>query len=433
MSRRRPTPRLGADGYWHAWVTVGKKPNGRPDQRHVKRRTEPAVEDEIDKLLDQKRAGAVQRAGRAPTVERWLLDVYLSTIAPRKIDPTTVQGYRSKITNHVLPVIGNLRMPDVTADNIDAVYLAMERRGLADATVLQVHRILARAWRVATQRRVVTRNVMRDDVDAPTARRVEVEPLTEDDARAVLAAADGRRNAARWSVGLALGLRQGEALGLRWSHVDLAASEMRVWWQLHRRGFEHGCAGDQDQLTRPVAASFQDQKSRGFPCGRRRGGNCTARYLPTRSGEIVLDGGLILKPPKGKSKRTIPMPPELVERLAAHREVQQIERQFAGGVLADHDLVFTELDGRPIDPSSDWEEWRAVLAAAGVPMARVHDARHTAGTLMLAQGVDIRVVQALMGHSKITVTEGYVHVADKMAREATGRMGASLLRRRDRA
>ncbi|HEU4425028.1 MAG TPA: site-specific integrase, partial [Pilimelia sp.] len=307
-------------------MTVGRKPNGRPDQRHVKRATREAVEQRVDELFDQRRVGAVQRAGRAPTVRGWLLDVYLSTIAARRIDPTTVQGYRNKIVNHVVPVIGEMRMDRVTADNIDAVYLGMERRGLADATVLQVHRILARAWKVAARRRVVPRDIMRDDVDPPTARRVEMVPLTEDDARAVLAAAEGRRNAARWSVGLALGLRQGEALGLRWSYVDFEAGELRVWWQLHRRGFEHGCAG------------VQDQKSRVFPCGRRRGGNCPARYLPTRSGEIVLDGGLLLKPPKGKSKRTIPIPPELVERLAAHREVQRLERQFAGGVVVDHDL-----------------------------------------------------------------------------------------------
>ncbi|HEU4423682.1 MAG TPA: site-specific integrase [Pilimelia sp.] len=411
---RRPAAKLGADGCWHAWVTVGRKPNGRPDQRHVKRASREAVEQRVDELIDQRRAGAVQRAGRPPTVRGWLLDVYLTTIAPRKIDPTTVQGYRNKIVNHVVPVIGEMRMDRVTADNIDAVYLGMERRGLADATVLQVHRILARAWKVAARRRVVPRDIMRDDVDPPTARRVEMDPLTEDDARAVLTAAEGRRNAARWSVGLALGLRQGEALGLRWSYVDLDVGEVRVWWQLHRRGFEHGCGPDL-----------------GSKCGRRRGGNCPSRYLPTRSGEIVLDGGLLLKAPKGKSKRTIPMPSELVERLAAHREVQRLERQFAGGVVVDHDLVFTELDGRPIDPSTDWEEWRAVLAAAGVPAHRVHDARHTAGTLMLAQGVDIRVVQELMGHSKITTTQGYVHVADAMAREATQRMGASLLRRRE--
>lgn len=407
MPRRYPTI-SHKDGWYHAWVTVGTKPNGRPDQRHVKRRTVPEVEERIDELLAQKREAAVQKPGKAPTVRGWLLDTYLATIAPRRIDPTTVQGYRRKILLYVVPVIGHLRMDRVDADNIDAVYLAMQRKGLADTSILQVHRILSRAWRVATKRRVAPRNIFRDDVDPPTVRRKEMTPLALEDAVRVLAAAAGRRNAARWSVALALGLRQGEALGLRWQYVDLAAGEIRVWWQLHRREFEHGCAGE--------------------PCGRKRAGNCPARALPLESGEVLVKGGLILKAPKGKSKRTIPIPPEIVAALKAHREVQALEKQFADGAYTDRDFVFAGQLGDPIDPSPDYDEWLAVLKAAGVARARVHDARHTAATLLLAQGVAESVVQELLGHAKITTTRGYVHVASKMARDATDRMGRALLR-----
>src|SRR5690606_109815 len=239
------------------------------------------------------------------------------------------------------------------------VYLSMTRAGRADATILQVHRILSRALEVAFRRGMTPRNVAKL-IDSPTAKRAEIKPLTEDEARAVFDAAAGRRNAARWSVGLALGLRQGEALGLRWEYVDLDAGTMRVWRQLHRRSHEHGCGGT---------------------CGRRRGGNCPQRVLRLRSGEQQLKGGLILKAPKGTGKRTIPIPPELVESLRAHREVQNLERMMAGAAYARHDLVFAEPDGSPIDPARDWREWHELLAAAGVRRARVHDGRHTAATL----------------------------------------------------
>lgn len=440
MARRRyPKITQGADGLYHAWVVVGTKGNGRPDQRHVKRRTIEDVEERIDELLEQIRTAAVPRAGRGPTVRTWLVDTYLATIAPQKIDPTTVQGYRSKVVNYVLPAIGGLRMDRVTADNIDPIYVAMQRRGLADATVLQVHRILARAWKVATRRRVVPRNIMLD-VDPPTAKRKEMEPLTEDEAKAVLAAAERRRNAARWSVGLAVGTRQGEALGLRWPYLLMVCDECgatvsitewwekrlevcrgcnsekvgavaRIWWQLHRRAHEHGCA---DHAP--------------WPCGRRRGGNCPNKRLTLRSGEIHIGGGLLLKEPKGKSKRTIPIPPELVAGLKAQFEVQKLERMMAEEAYASHGFVFADSVGGPVDPAEDWHEWKAVLAAGGVRDARVHDGRHTAATLLLAQGVDIRVVQELFGHSSIKVTEGYTHVASKMAREATERMGQRLFK-----
>jgi integrase len=407
MARRRgPVATEGGDGAWHIWVTVGTKPNGRPDQRHVKRATKAAAEARADELLDQVKAGAAVKPGRALTVQQWLT-IYLDTVAPRKIDPSTVYLYRSKLRNHVYPVIGTIRLDKLQPEHLDAVYLSMQRNGKADATMLQTHRILSRALEIAFRRGLAPRNVAKL-IDPPTAKVIEVEPLPLEAAVKVLDATAGRRNRARWSVGLAQGLRQGEALGLRWPYVDLDEATMNVWWQLSRRAFEHGCE--------PA-------------CGRRRGGNCPQRWLPLRTGEIVVEGGLILKEPKGKSKRTVAIPPELVKELRAHREVQALEKQWAGGAWTEHDLVFARPDGGPIDPSSDWDEWKALLALAGVADYRVHDGRHTAATLMLAQGVQERVVQEILGHSSITLTQRYTHVASKMAQDAAAKMGAALLRR----
>jgi len=399
-------PRKGDDGRWHAWVTVGTKPNGRPDQRHVNRETKEDADDEIDRLLDQRRTASVTTAGRKPTVEQWMT-TYLDTIAPRRCDPGTVYDYRSKCRNWLYPVVGKVRVDRLTADQLDGVYLAMERAGKAGSSQLKLHRIVSRALEIALRRKVVPRNVAKL-LDAPTSRPPEIESLTVDEALAILAATDGRRNAARWSVGLALGLRQGEAIGLRWQHVDLADGYIKVWWQLRRRIWEHGCGGS---------------------CGRKRGGNCPDRTMQVRQGETLLDGGLILKEPKGKSKRVIPLPAELVEALKRHREIQDMERAMAGGAWRDLGLVFTQLDGGPVDPGVDYDEWKALLAAAGVRDARVHDARHTAATLMLAQGVKIEVVQEVLGHSDIRTTRGYSHVASALARDATQRMGSALLRR----
>lgn len=406
--RRRPEATLGTDGRWHVWVTVGTKANGRPDQRHISRATQDDAEDAADELRDTVRTtGAAPKAGKKPTVDSWL-KTYLETVAPRKVDPTTIHGYRSKMRLYVSPVCGAIRLDRLSPTDLDRVYLKMQQAGRADSTIRQTHRILSRALEVAYRRGMTARNVAKM-IDAPTAKAVEMTSLTEDAAAAILAAAHRRRNAARWSVGLALGLRQGEALGLRWSHVDLDAGEMRVWWQLHRRPWDHGCAD-------------------GAPtCGRKRGGNCPQRRQTLRSGEIHLSGGLILKEPKGKSKRTVPIPPELATQLRAHREVQQLERQFAP-VYAGHDLVFARADGAPTDPAEDWDEWKALLAKAEVPDARVHDARHTAATLLLAQGVPLEVVQEILGHSSIVVTRGYVHVASQMAKDGVGALGKKLLK-----
>jgi site-specific recombinase XerD len=99
----------------------------------------------------------------------------------------------------------------------------------------------------------------------------------------------------------------------------------------------------------------------------------------------------------------------------------------AGDCRRDHDLVFATLKGLPIDRTDDWREWHAVLKAAGVRWGRLHDARHTAGTLLVEQGVHPRVVQEILGHTRITTTERHTHVASPQVRDATERIGRALL------
>jgi integrase len=420
MPRKRyPTITKHADGLWHAWVTVGTKPNGRPDQRHVKRATQAEAEERVDELLDQKRDGAVVKGGRPVTTQQWLT-TYLDTVLPSsgRCDPGTIRDYRSLLTLWAFPVIGAIKLKDLTSDNLDEVYLRMRRAGRADSMVLKAHRVLSRALEVARRRKLVTRNVAKD-MDSPTAKKVPQTPLTQEEAERFLTAVQDRRNGARWVIGLALGLRQGEALGLRWSDIDLDGGAMRIRMQLRRRAFEHGCDG---------------------ACGRRRGGNCPQRVLYLRTGETaVLDLGkaagtdrrlgLVLKPPKSGEERSVPPPDEIVAALRMHRDRQEIERMLAAPMWQDHDFVFARETGLPIDPKDDYAEWQAILAEVGIPATKLHNGRHTAGTIMVALGVPIEVVQEILGHSDVRTTRGYVHVASEMAKSATARMGRVLLRK----
>jgi integrase len=109
--------------------------------------------------------------------------------------------------------------------------------------------------------------------------------------------------------------------------------------------------------------------------------------------------------------------------------VQELEKMMAGGAYAGHGFAFADVDGSPIDPGRDDDEWKTILKLAGVPDARVHDGRHTAATLLLAQGVRLEVVQEILGHSDIRVTRGYTHVASAMARKATDSMGQVLFKK----
>jgi integrase len=388
------------------------------------------------KVLDlERRRDTGQLPVKYMTVGQWM-ETWLTTIATRRVRRSTLEStYAPKVRNRIIPGLGKHRLDRLTPEHLERFYTHLEAEGLASSTVLQIHRIISRALKVAVQRGYITRNVA-TLVDAPSARAPEIEPLTLTEAQKLISLAASRRNGTRWSIALALGLRQGEALGLRWRHVDLDAATITVCWQLQRLAWQHGCADPAAcaaaHHVRPCPADCPKAARRS---GRRhtciRPGDprvcpedCTkhARACPQRTG-----GGLRLAELKSStSRRTIALPPPLAAALKAHRDAQLEERMTSGTAWHDGDFVWCQPTGQPIGAHADWEEWKTLLRQAGIRDARVHDARHTAATLLLAQGVDQRVVMEILGHSQISMTSQYTHVLPQVMIDAAGRIGHAL-------
>ena len=123
----------------------------------------------------------------------------------------------------------------------------------------------------------------------------------------------------------------------------------------------------------------------------------------------------------------MPIPVQLVPPLRRHFADQDAEKVAAGARWQDWGLVWCEPDGRPIDPHDDWDEWKALLAEAGITKdARLHDARHTSGTLLGEQHVDLHVIQRILGHAQVSTTRIYTDPTDPLTREAVGRIGSAL-------
>jgi len=129
---------------------------------------------------------------------------------------------------------------------------------------------------------------------------------------------------------------------------------------------------------------------------------------------------------QSKGKLTLQCPPSVLELLKEHRKRQAAERLRAGNAWEDNDLVFATRHGGPVERTKDWRAWKALLRQARVRDARVHDARHTAATLLIEQGVHIRGVQEVLGHTRVTTTERYTHVATLQMRDASDRMSEAL-------
>jgi integrase len=254
----------------------------------------------------------------------------------------TLESYESAVRSRLIPGIGRHRIERLRPEHLDQLYTDLLDADYSPATVLRYHRILSRALTVAVQRGHVPRNVAAL-VDPPAQRQSDIATALDlDEARAVLEAAAQLRNSARWSVALALGLRQSEALALQWKDIDLLTNTLTVRRSIHR----------------------------------------------------VRGGGLIYEEPKTRrSQRTLALPLPLVAALHAHKAAQLGERMLAGSEWHDEDLVFAQANGRPIDKKADHDDWTRLLQKAGIRHVRLHDGRHPAATLLLSENVHPRVAE----------------------------------------
>ncbi|TYP81164.1 tyrosine-type recombinase/integrase [Blastococcus xanthinilyticus] len=365
----------GADGRWHGYVSVGFTLAGKLDRRHVSSKSRGVVVAKVRELERKRDSGMITETS-TPTVAEWL-EHWLTTIAPRRVRQRTLESYESAVRKHLVPGIGRHRLDRLRPEHLDQLYTALLGAGYSPATVLRHHRILSRALTVAVQRGHVPRNVAAL-VDPPAQRQSDLATALDlGEARAVLHAAAGVRNSARWTVALALGLRQSEALALQWKDIDLLTGTLTVRRSIHR----------------------------------------------------VRGGGLIYEEPKTRrSQRTLALPMPLVDELHRHKAAQLGEQMLAGSEWHDEDLVFAQPNGRPVDKKTDHHDWTRLLQAAGVRHVRLHDGRHTAATLLLSENVHPRVVMELLGHSQMRTTmDIYSHVMPALAREAADRMSALLL------
>lgn len=367
------------------WVGVkvtgwrGAGPDAKPIRKKVSATSKAGATAKLRRLDEELERGLVT-GGRAPTVETWMT-YWLEEVVAKRNRPNTQRTYRTYVTRYIIPLLGHHRLdrltPEIVVDAWDRLMLTgcpgrESAKPLSSTTAHQAHVILSRALKVAMARGHVKQNAASLADNAPRVRNQPVEILTKDQADAVIAAARGKRNAARYTVAFSLGLRQGEALGLRWSDVDL----------------EHGVITVRHSLTR------------------------------------VKGAGLQLGPTKSSQDRVIALPGPLLAELKAHRIAQNEERLAAGSWWQDGDYVFTKPDGRPNDGKDDWRTWAALLDEAGVPHVRLHAARHTAATMLLALGVPQKVVMEILGHTKSSMTEKYQHRVDALHTDAAQKLAS---------
>ncbi len=368
------TIRQRVDGRWEAMYTY-RDATGRTRRRSVYGKTQREVREKLTaalRALDQGDTPITDRQTVGQFLDRWLADV----VQPKA--PATYRTYAGLVRLHLTPALGHLQLAKLTPQHVQTMLTAKSTGDLRDnpCTVQRLRDVLRNALNEALRWGLVTKNAAAL-VDPPRYQPPEVQPFTPDEAYAFLEAAKGDRLEALYTVVLAVGLREGEALGLRWEDVDFSEGVLRVRKQVQR-----------------------------------------------------IEGKLQLKDVKNarrKRSRTIPLPPVLLAQLKAHRTRQLEERLLAGSRWQDWDLVFPSTIGTPMDARNVLRRFQKLVAKARLKHQRFHDLRHCCASLLLAQGVPPRVVMEILGHSDIRLTMNtYAHVMPVLQREAADLMEAFL-------
>jgi integrase len=310
------------------------------------------------------------------------VEYWLDHVAKPKLRPTTYARYRSLLQRYVIPSVGKRRLTALTPADVRLLVARVsasrtpgERRVVSARTVQQVHAVLRVMLSHAVREELVARNVAKL-VQPPSPSQEEIHPWSDDEARRFLAASKDHRLHALFVVAVALGLRRGELLGLRWADVDFSTRQLRVAQTLQR----------------------------------------------------VRGSGIVYGPPKSRrSRRTLTMPALVVQVLTEHRDRQNQERRAARADWTETGLVFTTASGRHVEPRNLSTAFHRLLARSGVRRIRFHDLRHTCATLLLARGVSPRVVMDVLGHSQIAMTMNvYGHVIPAMQQEAADEIDSAL-------
>ena len=305
----------------------------------------------------------------AELFERWFHDVMRHQIAP-----STFSNYQTVVRMHILPRLGNKRLVELNVSDVDKLLSQKADSGLSPSTVRRIRAVFAQCLDQAIRWELVHRNVATLS-RSPKMVRHEGRTLSPDQARHLLETLRGHHNEALYALMLSTGLRRGEALGLRWNDFDRNTGVLRVSRQLKREG----------------------------------------SLLVTTDTKTSL------------SRRAVNLPEPMLKALLDHEKRQRANKEWLDDEWIDSGYIFTSSVGTPINPRNLYREFQAICRSAGLGDWHPHELRHSAASLMLAQGVKIQVVSKVLGHSSIRMTaDVYGHILDPDRKEAADAMGSIL-------
>ena len=382
MTRRSPgegTVYQRADGKWVAEVPLPNDHLGRRRRRKRIADTKKQAEQFLRGLLADLEAGRIDVDGSITVTEwckRWLVGAARLTCKER-----TVAGYKYALDRWVLPHVGRYQLRQLHVGHIETMQTSLLDAGLSVSTVRVARRVLSSALSHAVTARHIAHNPVKD-IRAPRypeGQRPMLEPFTEEQARHLLAVCKDHPDAAVAAfvtIGLMLGMRRGEILGLRLKDIDWAEGHLSISQALN-----------------------QD-------------------YLPTVDGGWMTELGTST-PKTRHSRRDLSMPSSVRTAVLRLQNTRNAQRQMAGDDWEETGLLFCSKNGKPMWPSNLTKRYQRLLKDAGVSQLSIHALRHTFATVCFLNEVPAEQVQTAAGHSSIRTTKDmYANYLPQLATKA---------------
>ena len=381
---------------WRGSVSLGHKLNQDGKTVRARRTVTGKTRKEADEKLTAIKQSVAQGlpVGDSSTVGDLLLK-WLDSVK-ETIRPKTYRSYEQMVRNHLAPLrfekaerkkhameakafpdlgLAKIKLAKLSIADVNKFLTAKLAGGNSAALVRYLRVVLRAALAYGERSDLVARNVAKlssvPKDKSNGARRAEIEPFTLEQVKQLREALRGHRLEVLFGTALAIGLRHGEALGLQWADLDEQTATLRVFYQLQK-----------------------------------------------------VDGRLERVPTKSeKSRRVVHLPDFCVKSLIAHAERQEQDRELAGHKWQETGYVFTSGVGTPLLERNVLRDFTAVLKKTGLPKRRIHDLRHSFVSLLAAEGVPLKTIAEIVGHSDIRLTQNiYQHVFSEEKKDAARAM-----------
>lgn len=352
---------------WSFTVDVGRKSDGSREQKTKSGfKTKKEAEQVCAELISQLSNGSYLEPSKKTLGEA--LATWLEVHVKSTVRISTFDNYSKAVLKRIVPVLGQLKLKDVSVDHVQRFYSSLLNENLSPEYIRYIHSILKSFFKHQVRIQNIPKNVV-EFVDPPRISRKEQKTWTIQEATRFLgvAKAENEMYYIIYLLALYTGLRRGELLALRWKDCDLEQGKISVRQTLYyaKKGFQ------------------------------------------------------FLEPKTSRSARLVSIPDYVVAELMNHKEWQTDQKQQLGDAYDDYDLVAASVMGHPIHPRSLTGHFNRVIKKASVPRIRFHDTRHTHATILLKIGEHIKIVSERLGHSNSAMTMNvYSHVTQDMQEQA---------------